>query len=162
MCSRNIFNNGCFCDEIFSCQYENKLVIITTTSPLLNNQINAQGLSYTYVIENTTRQHKIIKPLAYIRGSSGSNWLQPHYYLCLVKNENIFRMHFDARRRRLVWHPNSIRASTNQSQGQRYILLTSRAAVLPRLDAGSDGVKPTSCCVIENLQTSCSSLVHDV
>ena len=29
-------------------------------------------------------------------GSSGGNRLQPYYYLYLVKNENIFRMHFDA------------------------------------------------------------------
>ena len=61
-----------------------------------------------------------------------------------------------AHRRGLVRHPNSIRASTNQSQGRESILLPPRAAVLPRLDAGSGGVKPTSSCVIQNLQTSCS------
>ena len=66
-------------------------------------------------------------------------------------------MHFDARRRRLVRHPNSIWASTNQSQGRGSILLPPRAAVLPRLDAGSGGVKPTSSCVTQNLQTLCSS-----
>ena len=37
------------------------------------------------------------------------------------------------------------------------ILLSSRAAALSRLDAGSGGVKPTLSCVIQNLQTSCSS-----
>ena len=42
-------------------------------------------------------------------------------------------------------------------QGRGFILLPLRAAVLPRLDAGSGGVKPTSSCVIQNLQTSCSS-----
>ena len=66
-------------------------------------------------------------------------------------------MHVDARGRRLVRHPKSIRASTNQSQGRGSILLTPRAAVLPRLDAGSGGVKPTLSFVIQILQTSCSS-----
>ena len=41
--------------------------------------------------------------------------------------------------------------------GRGSILLPPRAAVLPRLDAGSGSVKPTSSCVIQNLQTSCSS-----
>ena len=44
------------------------------------------------------------------------------------------------RRRCLVRHPNSIRASINQGQGLGSILLPLRAAVLPRLDAGSGGV----------------------
>ena len=66
-------------------------------------------------------------------------------------------MHLDARRRRLVRHPNSIRAITNQSQGRGSILLPPRAAVRLRLDAGGGDVKPTSSCVIQNLQTSCSS-----
>ena len=61
------------------------------------------------------------------------------------------------RHHRLVRHPNSIRASTNQGQGRGSILLPHRAATLPRFDAGSDGVKPTSSCVIQNPQTSCSS-----
>ena len=56
-------------------------------------------------------------------------------------------------RRRLVRHPYSIRASTNQGQGRGSILLPSRAAMLPKLDAGSGGVKPTSSCVIQNLET---------
>ena len=59
------------------------------------------------------------------------------------------------RRRRLVRHPNSIRASTNRGQGRGFILLPPRVAALPRLDAGSGGVKPTSSCLIQNLQTSC-------
>ena len=46
----------------------------------------------------------------------------------------------------LVRHPNSIQASTNQSQGQGSILLPPWAAVLPRLDAGSGDVKPTTLC----------------
>ena len=66
-------------------------------------------------------------------------------------------MHFDARRRRLVRHPNSVRASKNQGQGRGSILLPPRAPVLPTLDAGSGGIKPTSSCVIQNLQISCSS-----
>ena len=55
--------------------------------------------------------------------------------------------------RRLVRHLNSIRASTNQDQGPGSILLPPRAASLTRLDAGSGGVRPTSSCVIQNLQT---------
>ena len=61
------------------------------------------------------------------------------------------------RRRRLVRHPNSIRASPNQGQGQGSNLLPARAAALPRLDAGSGGAKPTLSCIIQNLQTLCSS-----
>ena len=53
-------------------------------------------------------------------------------------------MHFDACRRRLVRHPNSIRASVNQSQGRGSILLPPRAAVLPRLDVGSGDVRVAS------------------
>ena len=55
------------------------------------------------------------------------------------------------RRRRLVRHPNSIQASTNQGQGRESILLPPRAAALSRLNAGSGIVKPTSSCVIQNL-----------
>ena len=66
-------------------------------------------------------------------------------------------MHFDAHGHRLVRHTNSIRANNNQSHGRGSILLPPRAAVLPRLDAGNGGVKPTSSCVIQNLQTTCSS-----
>ena len=58
---------------------------------------------------------------------------------------------------RLVRHPNSIRANTNQGQDRGSILLPPRAAALPRLDAGSGSVKPTSSCIIQNLKTSCSS-----
>ena len=47
------------------------------------------------------------------------------------------------RRRRLVRHPNSNRASPNQSQGRGSNLLSPRAAALPRSDAGSGGVKTT-------------------
>ena len=59
--------------------------------------------------------------------------------------------------RRLVRHPNSIRASANQGQGRGSILLLLRAAALLRLDTGGDGVKPTLSCVIQNLQTLCFS-----
>ena len=41
--------------------------------------------------------------------------------------------------------------------GPRVYSFTTPAAALPRLDAGSGGVKPTSSCVIQNLQTLCSS-----
>ena len=61
------------------------------------------------------------------------------------------------RRRRLVRHPNLILASTNQGHGRGSILLPPQAAALLRLDARNGGVKPTSSCVIQNLQTSCSS-----
>ena len=54
-------------------------------------------------------------------------------------------------------HPNSNRGSTNQDQSQGSILLQPRAAALPRLDVGSSGVKLTLSCIIQNLQTSCSS-----
>ena len=60
---------------------------------------------------------------------------------------------FTSRRRRFVRYPNSIRASTNQGQGRGSILLPPRTAALPRLDHGSGGVKPTSSCIIQNLQT---------
>ena len=53
-------------------------------------------------------------------------------------------------------HPNSIRASTNQGQGQGFNLFLPQAAVLPRLDVGSGVVKPTLSCIIQNLQTSYS------
>ena len=36
-------------------------------------------------------------------------------------------------RRRLIRHPNSIRASTNQGRGREYILLSFRAATLPKI-----------------------------
>ena len=55
------------------------------------------------------------------------------------------------RRRRLVRHPNSIRTSIKQGQGRGFILLPPQAAALPRLDAGSGGVKPTSSRIIQNL-----------
>ena len=64
---------------------------------------------------------------------------------------------YHRRRRRLVRHPNSIWASTNQGQGRGSINLPPRGAALLRFDAGSVGVKPTSSCIIQNLQTSCSS-----
>ena len=71
-------------------------------------------------------------------------------------------MHFDARRRRLVRYPNSIRASTNQSQCRGSIFLPPRTAVPPRLDAGSGGVKAN----IELLHPKPADLmfllVHDV
>ena len=60
------------------------------------------------------------------------------------------------RRRHLIRPSNSIRTSINQGQGRGSILLPPRAAALPRLDAGSGSVKPTSSCVIQNLQTSYS------
>ena len=41
--------------------------------------------------------------------------------------------------------------------GPRIYPFTVPTAALARLDAGSGGVKPTSSCVIQNLQTSCSS-----
>ena len=95
------------------------------------------------------KQEKVISAEAYDanRKNSFKSYLagEPEYYF------------HQARRRRLISHPNSIRASTNQSQGRGSILLPSRAAVLPRLDADSGGVKTTSSCVIQNLQTSCSS-----
>ena len=56
-----------------------------------------------------------------------------------------------SRRCRLVKHPNSIRTNTNQGQGREFILFPPRAAALPRLDAGSGSVKPTSSCVFQNL-----------
>ena len=55
---------------------------------------------------------------------------------CLVKA-------FQARRRLLVRHPNSIRANTNQGQDQGSILSPPRTAALPKFDVGSDGVRPT-------------------
>ena len=61
--------------------------------------------------------------------------------------------------RRLVRHPNSIRASTNQ--GRRFILLASQAAALPRLDAGSGGVKPTSSCIISSTTVPIRTLQVD-
>ena len=60
-------------------------------------------------------------------------------------------------RRRLVRHSNSIRVSRNHGLGRGFNLLPPRAAALPRLDAGSGGVKPTSSRIIQNLQTPCSS-----
>ena len=95
-----------------------------------------------------------VKPIRKYQLEPGNKNCVTRCYLYLVKNKNIFRMHFDARRcrrRRLVRHPNSIRASTNQSKGRGSILLPPRAAVLPRLNAGSGGVKPTSNCIIYNL-----------
>ena len=56
-------------------------------------------------------------------------------------------------RGRLVRHSNSIWASTNQDQGQGFTLLSPRAAGLPRLDAGTGGVEPTSSCIVQNMQT---------
>ena len=39
----NIFNNAYFCDALFRRKIDSKLVILTTTSPLLHIQINTQG-----------------------------------------------------------------------------------------------------------------------
>ena len=79
-------------------------------------------------------------------------------YCNTTKTDNFTRYSLvNNRRRRLVWHLNSIWASTNQDQGQGFIILPPRAAALPRLDDGCGGVKPTSICLIQNLQTSCSS-----
>ena len=79
--------------------------------------------------------------------------MKPGFQKCRLSLVSAYHRH----RRRLVRHPNSILASTNQDQGRGCILLPPRAAALPRLDAGSGGVKPTSSCVIQNLQTSCST-----
>ena len=65
---------------------------------------------------------------------------------------------YDTRpRRRLARHPSSIRASTDQGQSRGSILLPRRAAALPRLDAGSGGVKPKWSYIIQNQQTLSSS-----
>ena len=83
-----------------------------------------------------------------------------HYYSVMVPRvrfcclKNYFWDHH-----RLVRHPNSIQASTNQSQGRGSILLPPWTAALPRLDAGSGGVKPTSNCIIQNLQTMCRMMM---
>ena len=79
--------------------------------------------------------------------------MKPEFQKCRLSLVSAYHRH----RRRLVRHPNSIRASTNQGQGRGCIFLPLRAAALPRLDAGSGGVKPTSSYVIQNLQTPRSS-----
>ena len=83
--------------------------------------------------------------------------MKPGFQKCRLSLVSVYHR----RRRHFVMHPNSIRASTNQGQGidlcwyfffyttpyffttPGCIFLPLRAAALPRLDAGSGGVKPT-------------------
>ena len=61
----------------------------------------------------------------------------------------------------VVWSGTQTQSGTAQikarAEARGSIFLPFRAAVLPRLDSGSGGVKLTLSCVIQNLQASCSS-----
>ena len=58
----------------------------------------------------------------------------------------------------VVWQGIYDPGQTQQKDGDRgFILLPPQPAVLPRLDAGSGGVEPAPCFVIQNYQSHYSS-----
>ena len=57
----------------------------------------------------------------------------------------------------VIWSGTQTQSGPAQIKARAEGLSFCHPGLLPRLDAGSGGVKPTSSCVIQNLQTSCSS-----
>ena len=58
----------------------------------------------------------------------------------------------------VVWQGIDDSGQTQQKDGDRgFILLPPQPTALPRSDAGSDGVEPAPCFVIQNCQTHYSS-----